>query len=139
MIDGINLNRGVYIMLTSECNTEKEVFRYFQKEISRWTDVDSCEVDSEDEWLKNYNTCLAAMSTIRIRNVSQNMMKCMKIRTVQHCLNEFADDIAAYMDKKKQDCPTKKLGDYNARESQLQAYVSSRMPDIINKVVSVLA
>lgn len=136
MIDGVNLDEGLSKALVRDLCTEKAVAHYMERRVDGWL-ISNVEVTEPKEFCSEYLACLGAISSIRIKRSSDNMLKCMKIRTIQHCLNELVDHMIEYMESIKTELSADKFLDVNDREEKLNSLTTNYMPEIIELVLKV--
>lgn len=136
MIDGINLDEGLCKALVRDLHTEKAIAHFIERKVDGWL-LDSIEVTEPKEFCSEYLACLGAISSVRINRSSDNMMRCMKIRTIQHCLNELVDHVIEYIESIKPELSAHKFSEVDDREKKLSLLNSDHMPEIIELVLKV--
>lgn len=136
MIEGINLDEGLCKALIRDLHTEKAIAHFMERKVDGWL-VDSIEVTEPKEFCSDYLACLGAMSNVRINRMSDNMMRCMKIRTIQHCLNELVDHVIEYIESIKPELSADKFSEVDDREKKLNKLTAEHMPEIIELVLKV--
>lgn len=137
MIEEINLDEGLYKALIRDFHTEEAVVHFIERMLDGWL-IDNVDVTESKELCLYYLSCLGAISYIRINRMSDNMMKCMKIRTIQHCLKDLVNHITEYVESIKSKLPIAKFSDVNDREKKLNTLSVEYVPEIVELILKVV-